>query len=266
MSSVRIRLPLPGPLVKRLRHRPFTAVTWVRFPYGSPNRKRADAKASALFLCFFPRNGSIKRYRNGRCRRGGASRSELKSIDCRGQSHHNSIGNLPPATWQIQPAGLNGTTRYTEPNVAALTQRHPAPPGAGPVANITRLVERYHPIQQQTFLRWTIQIQMYHGSGPAGRLVVLRAANQTLLIAGGNHTIIPSADCRRYSGGTIFWAIPFTHTGYTSNVADGRFAAPTIHLFRPPKIVNCPLSIVNFPTPPPGVRRSGGLPGCRGRG
>ena len=25
-----------GPVVKRLRHRPFTAVTWVRFPYGSP--------------------------------------------------------------------------------------------------------------------------------------------------------------------------------------------------------------------------------------
>ena len=39
MSSVRIRLPLPGPLVKRLRHRPFTAVTWVRFPYGSPKKK-----------------------------------------------------------------------------------------------------------------------------------------------------------------------------------------------------------------------------------
>ena len=38
MSSVRIRLPLPGPLVKRLRHRPFTAVTWVRFPYGSPKK------------------------------------------------------------------------------------------------------------------------------------------------------------------------------------------------------------------------------------
>ncbi len=26
---------LPGPLVKRLRHRPFTAVTRVRIPYGS---------------------------------------------------------------------------------------------------------------------------------------------------------------------------------------------------------------------------------------
>lgn len=25
-----------GPLVKRLRHRPFTAGSWVRFPYGSP--------------------------------------------------------------------------------------------------------------------------------------------------------------------------------------------------------------------------------------
>ena len=26
---------IQGPLVKRSRHRPFTAVTWVRFPYGS---------------------------------------------------------------------------------------------------------------------------------------------------------------------------------------------------------------------------------------
>ena len=28
--------PFYGPLVKWLRHRPFTAVTWVRVPYGSP--------------------------------------------------------------------------------------------------------------------------------------------------------------------------------------------------------------------------------------
>ena len=28
--------PILGPLVKWLRHRPFTAVTWVRVPYGSP--------------------------------------------------------------------------------------------------------------------------------------------------------------------------------------------------------------------------------------
>ena len=29
-------LTINGPLVKRLRHRPFTAESWVRFPYGSP--------------------------------------------------------------------------------------------------------------------------------------------------------------------------------------------------------------------------------------
>ena len=57
VSPVRIQSPLPstgetprrlagppppqqkyGPLVKWLRHGPFTAVTWVRFPYGSPCR------------------------------------------------------------------------------------------------------------------------------------------------------------------------------------------------------------------------------------
>ena len=39
---------------------------------------------------------------------------------------------------------------------------------------------------------------MYHDPG-LRRMVVLRAANQKQLIAGGNHTIIPSADCRRYT-------------------------------------------------------------------
>ena len=28
-----------GPLVKRLRHRPFTAESWVQFPYGSPHHR-----------------------------------------------------------------------------------------------------------------------------------------------------------------------------------------------------------------------------------
>ncbi len=31
--------PNDGPLVKWLRHGPFTAVTWVRIPYGSPPHK-----------------------------------------------------------------------------------------------------------------------------------------------------------------------------------------------------------------------------------
>ena len=38
-----------GPLVKRLRHRPFTAVTWVRFPYGSP--KNPDIFMMSGFFC-----------------------------------------------------------------------------------------------------------------------------------------------------------------------------------------------------------------------
>ena len=53
---VQIRHPLPhlGPLVKRLRHGPFTAVTWVRFPYASPTKKQA-LRSECLFFCFVPR-------------------------------------------------------------------------------------------------------------------------------------------------------------------------------------------------------------------
>ena len=42
---VQVQLPLPlslGPLVKRSRHRPFTAVTGVRFPHGSPDGSLAQ--------------------------------------------------------------------------------------------------------------------------------------------------------------------------------------------------------------------------------
>ena len=37
-----------GPVVKRLRHRPFTAVTRVRFPSGSPDKKRR--RRGAFFI------------------------------------------------------------------------------------------------------------------------------------------------------------------------------------------------------------------------
>ena len=40
-----------GPLVKRLRHRPFTAVTGVRFSHGSPmNKKRRFTSEASLFV------------------------------------------------------------------------------------------------------------------------------------------------------------------------------------------------------------------------
>ena len=48
-----------GPLVKRLRHGPFTAVTWVRFPYGSPDHKKAPQT-----WCFFFSCGLVTRTRN----------------------------------------------------------------------------------------------------------------------------------------------------------------------------------------------------------
>ena len=32
----KVLVKISGPVVKRLRHRPFTAETWVRFPSGSP--------------------------------------------------------------------------------------------------------------------------------------------------------------------------------------------------------------------------------------
>ncbi len=51
----RDRVPPPGPVVKRLRHRPFTAVTRVRFPSGSPKK---EALQSECFFLFMTRRGA----------------------------------------------------------------------------------------------------------------------------------------------------------------------------------------------------------------
>ena len=53
MGVIRFRcVLLYGALVKRLRHGPFTAVTWVRFPYGSPRKDTDTPKwVSVSFLC-----------------------------------------------------------------------------------------------------------------------------------------------------------------------------------------------------------------------
>ena len=61
-----------------------------------------------------------------------------------------------------------------------------------------------------------------HGLYSLRSMVVLRAANQNLLIAGGNHTLIPSMNHRRYIGYTVYGAIPSTRTGYKCHVAGGR--------------------------------------------
>ena len=45
-----------GPLVKRLRHRPFTAESWVRFPYGSPIMYLANAYYGVCEIFFYHEN------------------------------------------------------------------------------------------------------------------------------------------------------------------------------------------------------------------
>ena len=42
-----------GPLVKRLRHRPFTAESWVQFPYGSPNYMLGNSVNTPVSEFFF---------------------------------------------------------------------------------------------------------------------------------------------------------------------------------------------------------------------
>ena len=59
--------------------------------------------------------------------RGGASRSESKSIDCRGQSHHNSIGNLPPAPerTELLPMKNGNVPHCVIPTAASAEWRNP---------------------------------------------------------------------------------------------------------------------------------------------
>ena len=59
-----------GPLVKRLRQRPLTPLTWVRFPHGSP--KNTPAYAGVFFRVSRARN------RTGRC----AAAHKNSPVDC----------------------------------------------------------------------------------------------------------------------------------------------------------------------------------------
>ena len=62
-----------GPLVKRLRQRPLTPLTWVRFPHGSPN---TDKNEPVIYICEWrvrycrrPRAGQLKKAPHRRYRR-----------------------------------------------------------------------------------------------------------------------------------------------------------------------------------------------------
>ena len=52
-----------GPLVKRLRHRPFTAVTGVRFSHGSPYKKHIPNWVCAFCMPYRKSNVALRRVR-----------------------------------------------------------------------------------------------------------------------------------------------------------------------------------------------------------
>ena len=54
-----------------------------------------------------------------------------------------------------------------------------------------------------------------------------------------------AADCRRYSGGTIFRVIPFTPTGSTSNVAGGRLP-PLRYICYKYRVFNVSIHVLRF--------------------
>ena len=75
-----------GPLVKRLRQRPLTPLTWVRFPHGSP--KSTPAYAGVFFRVSRARN------RTGQC----AAAHKNSPVDCfiaRGRFPRVSLETLP---------------------------------------------------------------------------------------------------------------------------------------------------------------------------
>ena len=86
-----------GPLVKRLRHHPFTVVTWVRVPYGSP------AKSTPLSVCFF----CCMVTRTGMVKNPSGSREEQQSCDdalprfCGAETADTRTGHLSWTVWAI---------------------------------------------------------------------------------------------------------------------------------------------------------------------
>ena len=71
--------------------------------------------------------------------------------------------------------------------------------------------------------------------------VIIQKTLQDPLSLGCAEPALPEREPR--ACGLRYQVVPFNRTGCIQDVAGGRFAAPTIHLFRYTK--NCQLSIVN---------------------
>ena len=94
--SVLISADLFGPVVKRLRHRPFTAVTRVRFSSGSP---QSICNSRCFFICkvkFFDNRESNSQLVHLSAVRQGRSRKGQKIGYLRSKSTRQSLGDSRP--------------------------------------------------------------------------------------------------------------------------------------------------------------------------
>ena len=77
-----------------------------------------------------------------------------------------------------------------------------------------------------SFILWLFLIQrggfLHSANAPVGMTDVSGLAVTNVNVPRFRPCGRMAADCRRYSGGTMFWVVPFTPTDYTSNVAGGR--------------------------------------------
>ena len=128
-------------------------------------------------------------------------------------------------------------------------------PCAGDFCNLRRFLRSLTlGRNDRRFLRWLLQIQMYHDAGPRGRM----AMNHRRYIGYTVYCVVPfnRAGCNSNVAGVV----PFSHSGYIRNAPGTAAAVPYGFadrcIFEPmysknehvrhPKIVNCQLSIVNL--------------------
>ena len=83
-----------GPLVKRLRHRPFTAESWVQFPYGSPDSNARKHKLSGIFS-----------FCGVRCGEGTRCAVSFFVLERIGQEQNDSTTVAPKRLIQLSAAG-----------------------------------------------------------------------------------------------------------------------------------------------------------------
>ena len=136
----KVSFDIYGPLVKRLRHRPFTAVTRVRFSYGSPHKK--GVHMDSFFVSCAPHTETTKAAQShynthfsqniGSALRVQYSRSSPKAIFSAGKTRYKSGCETKSNSERVRPAAAQSlrTQIWSErqPNNGCLHSRYSATP------------------------------------------------------------------------------------------------------------------------------------------